>query len=122
MRIHNDSMNVNNKKDRENPMQLMTFLIRSAGWLLFTALACSLISGLSNAWLLALINQALTASDAARIVLALQFVAGVILMLITRTLSQYLFMSMGQQAKATLRLRTVRRFADRQRSDKSANE
>jgi len=112
MRIHNGSMNVNNKKDRENPMQLMTFLIRSAGWLLFTALACSLISGLSNAWLLALINQALTASDAARIALALQFVAGVILMLITRTLSQYLFMSMGQQAKATLRLRTVRRIAD----------
>lgn len=92
-------------------MQLMTFLFRSAGGWLIVALAASLISGLANASLLALINQALTASDAQRLTLAWQFALAGAAMLATRTLSQSLFMSMGQRAKARLRLKTIHQIA-----------
>ncbi|MDF7649142.1 cyclic peptide export ABC transporter [Erwiniaceae bacterium L1_54_3] len=93
-------------------MSIYLMLMRTTGALFFVALACSVIGGLSNAALLALINQGLSASDAQRWQLAWQFALLALLMLGTRTLSQSLFMSMGQRSKAELRRMLVQQVAD----------
>ena len=93
-------------------MSIYLMLLRTTGALFFVALACSVIGGLSNAALLALINQGLSASDAQRWQLAWQFALLALLMLGTRTLSQSLFMSMGQRSKAELRRMLVQQVAD----------
>ena len=93
-------------------MAIYLMLLRTTGVLFFVALACSVIGGLSNAALLAVINQGLGASDAQRWHLAWQFALLALLMLGTRTLSQSLFMAMGQRCKAELRRKLVQQVAD----------
>ncbi len=93
-------------------MSLLFKLARHARWTLFVALTTSLISGFGNAGLVALINQALTASTAQLAQLGWQFVVLGVIVLVTRTLSQTLFMDLGQRAKADLRMQTIRRLGD----------
>ncbi len=92
-------------------MSLIVSLARGARWLLPVALLASLVSGFGNAALVALINQALGASGARLAELGMRFVALGLLVLVTRVVSQTLFMYLGQRTKATLRMQTVRRIA-----------
>ncbi|MDO6409008.1 cyclic peptide export ABC transporter [Pantoea phytobeneficialis] len=98
-------------------MAIYLMLLRTTGALFFLALGCSVVGGLSNAGLLALINQGLNASDAQRLQLAWQFALLALLMLGTRTLSQSLFMAMGQRSKAQLRRMLVQQVADARYAD-----
>ncbi|RQM45749.1 cyclic peptide export ABC transporter [Paraburkholderia bannensis] len=91
-------------------MSLLLKLARNARWTLFVALATSLVSGFGNAGLVALINQALSASTSQLARLGWQFVVLGVSVLATRTLSQTLFMDLGQRAKADLRMQTIRRL------------
>ncbi|MBN3814516.1 cyclic peptide export ABC transporter [Paraburkholderia sp. Ac-20347] len=91
-------------------MSLLLKLARNARWTLFVALATSLVSGFGNAGLVALINQALSASTSQLARLGWQFVVLGVIVLATRTLSQTLFMDLGQRAKADLRMQTIRRL------------
>ncbi len=68
------------------------------------------MSGFGNAGLVALINQALGTPRAHLGALGLQFLGLGVLVLITRAVSQTLFMSLGQRAKAVLRMQVVRRI------------
>lgn len=92
-------------------MSLIAALARNARWLLPVALLTSLVSGFGNAALVALINQALSASRGQLAKLDVRFVVLGLLVLSTRVLSQTLFMYLGQRTKATLRMRTIRRIA-----------
>ncbi|MFM0736316.1 cyclic peptide export ABC transporter [Paraburkholderia xenovorans] len=91
-------------------MSLLLSLTRGYRGILFIALATGLVSGFGNAGLVALINQALGASTHTLAVLGEQFLLLGIVVLVTRTLSQTLFMYLGQRAKATLRMRTIERI------------
>jgi putative ATP-binding cassette transporter len=93
-------------------MSLLLNLARRSRWVLLAAMLTSLISGFGSAGLVALINQALGASNARLAELGWRFLALAIVVLITRTLSQTLFMYLGQHAKAMLRMRTIRRIGD----------
>ncbi|MFM0604523.1 cyclic peptide export ABC transporter [Paraburkholderia sediminicola] len=93
-------------------MSLLLQLARHSRGILFIALVTSLISGFGNAGLVALINQALGASPTRLGELGLQFLVLGIVVLLTRTLSQTLFMYLGQRAKASLRMRTIHRIGD----------
>jgi putative pyoverdin transport system ATP-binding/permease protein len=93
-------------------MTLLLKLARNARWTLFVALATSLVSGLGNAGLVALINQALSVPTTQLAHLGWQFALLGVIVLATRTLSQTLFMSLGQRAKADLRMQTIRRLGD----------
>lgn len=87
-------------------------LVRNARQLLAIAFVASLISGFGNAGLVALINQALGAPRDTLGELGLQFLVLGVVVLVTRTLSQTLFMTLGQRAKASLRMEVVRRIGD----------
>jgi putative ATP-binding cassette transporter len=91
-------------------MSLFWQLVRSSRWPLSIAFIGSLVSGFGNAGLVALINQALTASREQLGALGLQFLGLGVLVLVTRARSQTLFMSLGQRAKATLRMQVLRRI------------
>lgn len=93
-------------------MSLLLKLARNSRWTLFIALITSLVSGFGNAGLVALINQALSASTAQLAHLGWQFVVLGVIVLATRTASQTLFMDLGQRAKASLRMQTIRRLGD----------
>ena len=93
-------------------MSVLLQLARNARGILLVALATSLISGFGNAGLVALINQALGASRTRLGELGLQFLVLGVVVLLTRTLSQTLFMYLGQRAKATLRMRTIHRIGE----------
>lgn len=93
-------------------MSLLLKLARHSRWTLCVALVTSLISGFGNAGLVALINQALSASAAQLAQLGWQFFALGVVVLATRTVSQTLFMGLGQRAKASLRMQTIRRLGD----------
>ncbi|NIE62621.1 cyclic peptide export ABC transporter [Burkholderia sp. Ax-1719] len=93
-------------------MSLLFKLARHSRLTLLVALATSLVSGFGNAGLVALINQALSASKTQLAHLGAQFVVLGVVVLVTRTLSQTLFMSLGQRAKANLRMQTIRRLGD----------
>lgn len=93
-------------------MALLSYLVRHSRWALAVAVVTSLISGFGNAALVALINQALGASSKQLAQLGWQFLVVGVVVLSTRTLSQTLFMQMGQRAKASLRMRTIRRIAE----------
>lgn len=92
-------------------MHTLWFLVKGSRQRLLLAVAMSLTSGFGNAALVALINQALVASREALITLGLRFLAIGVGVLITRTVSQTLFMSLGQNAKASLRMRTIERIS-----------
>ncbi|MFK0375155.1 cyclic peptide export ABC transporter [Pandoraea sp. NPDC090278] len=91
-------------------MSLFWQLVRASRWPLAIAFAGSLISGFGNAGLVALINRALTTPREHLGVLGMQFLGLGVIVLVTRALSQTLFMSLGQRAKATLRMQVVRRI------------
>ncbi|CAB3771803.1 cyclic peptide export ABC transporter [Paraburkholderia humisilvae] len=93
-------------------MSLLLHLVSKSRWALVAAFAASLVGGLGNAALLALINQALFAPPSGLARLGWQFLAVGIVALASRTLAQSLFMWLGQKAKATLRMRTIRRIGD----------
>ena len=93
-------------------MSLLLSLARRSRGILFIALITSLISGFGSAGLVALINQALGASQGRLTELGWQFLLLGITVLLTRTLSQTLFMYLGQKAKATLRMQTIRHIAE----------
>ncbi|GLU34913.1 cyclic peptide export ABC transporter [Trinickia caryophylli] len=93
-------------------MSLLLHLVRKSRWALAAALAASVAGGLGNAALLALVNQALGASADALARLGWQFLAVGVVVLAMRTLAQSLFMWLGQKAKATLRMRTIRRIGE----------
>ncbi len=93
-------------------MSLLLNLARQSRWTLLVALLTSLVSGFGNAGLVALINQALGASGARLAELGWRFLVLGVVVLVTRTLSQTLFMYLGQHAKATLRMRTIRRIGE----------
>ncbi|HXZ07324.1 MAG TPA: cyclic peptide export ABC transporter [Paraburkholderia sp.] len=93
-------------------MSLILYLIRNSRQTLFVAIVTSVISGLSSAGLVALINQALGASQERLVELGLQFLGLSVLVLVTRAVSSTLFMRLGQSAKATLRMGTIRRIGD----------
>jgi putative pyoverdin transport system ATP-binding/permease protein len=93
-------------------MSLLLNLARQSRWTLLVALLTSLVSGFGNAGLVALINQALGASGARLAELGWRFLVLGVVVLFTRTLSQTLFMYLGQHAKATLRMRTIRQIGE----------
>jgi len=93
-------------------MSLLLHLVSKSRWALVLALAASLAGGLGNAVLLALINQALSAPAQGLARLGWQFLLAGAAVLIMRTLSQTLFMWLGQKVKATLRMRTIQRIGD----------
>lgn len=92
-------------------MFLLFYLLRNFRWMFLLALCTSVVSGLSNAALVALINQALGADGEQLASLGWKFLAMSVIVLLTRTLSSTLFMRMGQSAKAMLRMRTIDRIA-----------
>lgn len=75
--------------------------------LLLLALFTSLCGGFANAGLVALINQALGASSTTLAGLGLRFLLLAVLVLAMRSVSQTLFMHLGQRTKAQLRLQTI---------------
>ncbi|MFT4063671.1 cyclic peptide export ABC transporter [Paraburkholderia sp.] len=93
-------------------MSLVLYLIRHSRQTLLVAIVTSVISGLSSAGLVALINQALGASRQTLGELGLKFLGLSVLVLITRAVSSTLFMRLGQNAKATLRMDVIRRIGD----------
>ncbi|MGS0891586.1 cyclic peptide export ABC transporter [Burkholderia stagnalis] len=93
-------------------MSLFRFLTGSFRWTLPLALLTSLASGGGNALLIALINQALGAPPERLAEIGWRFAAVVVAVLAARAVSQMLFMSLGQRAKAMLRMRTIRRIGD----------
>lgn len=93
-------------------MSLIFYLIRHSRNTLLVAIATSIISGLSSAGLVALINQALGVPMQRLAELGLRFLGLSVLVLITRAISSTLFMRLGQSAKATLRMDIIRRIGD----------
>ncbi|QKJ85040.1 putative ATP-binding cassette transporter [Paramixta manurensis] len=93
-------------------MQMLLYLARHVGWWLLLALVASLISGFSNASLLALINQSLHATSSQLPKLGWHFLLLALLMLSTRMIAETLFMTLGQRAKATLRNEVVERISE----------
>ncbi|RKP53799.1 cyclic peptide export ABC transporter [Pararobbsia silviterrae] len=92
-------------------MRTLWFLVKGSRMRLVLAMGMSLASGFGNAALVALINQALVATSAQLIGLGWRFLMIGVAVLITRTGSQALFMSLGQDAKARLRMQTIDRIA-----------
>lgn len=93
-------------------MSLLLHLVSKSRWALAVALAASVAGGLGNAALLALVNQALSAAPEQLTRLGWQFLAVGVVVVAMRTLAQSLFMWLGQKAKATLRMRTIRRIGE----------
>src|SRR5258708_30354547 len=93
-------------------MSLLLNLIRQSRWILLLALVTSIVGGLSNAALVAIINQALGATADRLPTLGWQFLLLALVVLVTRTLSQTIFVWLGQSTKAALRLTTIRTVTD----------
>jgi putative pyoverdin transport system ATP-binding/permease protein len=89
-------------------MSLLLTLVRQSRWILLLALITSVVGGLSNAALIAIINQALGASADQLSELGWRFLLLALAVLVTRTLSQTFFVRLGQATKAALRMRTIR--------------
>ncbi|MFM0262794.1 cyclic peptide export ABC transporter [Paraburkholderia sediminicola] len=92
-------------------MHTLWFLVKGSRQRLLLAIGMSLVSGFGNAAMVALINQALSASREQLVELGLRFLMIGVVVLITRTASQTLFMSLGQNAKASLRMKTINRIS-----------
>jgi putative ATP-binding cassette transporter len=93
-------------------MSLLLNLIRQSRWILLLALVTSIVGGLSNAALVAIINQALGATADRLPTLGWQFLLLALVVLVTRTLSQTIFVWLGQSTKAALRMTTIRSVTD----------
>jgi putative ATP-binding cassette transporter len=92
-------------------MHTLWFLVKGSRQRLLLAIGMSLVSGFGNAAMVAHINQALSASREQLVELGLRFLVIGVVVLITRTASQTLFMSLGQNAKASLRMKTIDRIS-----------
>ena len=92
-------------------MSVLLILFRMVGGWLLLAVIAGLISGLSNASLLALINHSLTPLTAMNGP-GLSFALLALLMLATRVVSQTTFMYLGQKVKARLRNELTQRVSD----------
>ncbi|MBX3306604.1 MAG: cyclic peptide export ABC transporter, partial [Nitrospira sp.] len=84
-------------------MSLLRFLYRNSWRLVVLSMVAGLISGLAGAGIIALINSALEASERT-IVLGISFVAGVILVVVTKAFSEVVLTRLGQDIIAQLRL------------------
>ncbi|WP_347557115.1 cyclic peptide export ABC transporter [Robbsia sp. KACC 23696] len=93
-------------------MSILLRLVRQSRVVLIIAMLCGLSGGFGNAGLLALINQALAADADALPRLGLLFLVLGLVVVVTRTLAQTLFMRLGQQVKANLRMSTIHRIAN----------
>ncbi|MFM0502680.1 cyclic peptide export ABC transporter [Paraburkholderia caffeinilytica] len=93
-------------------MSLLLNLIRQSRWILLLALIVSIVGGFANAGLVAIINQALGATSDRLPALGWQFLLLALAVLVTRTLSQTIFVRLGQSTKAALRMKTIRSVTD----------
>jgi putative ATP-binding cassette transporter len=93
-------------------MSLLLTLIRQSRWILLLALVTSIVGGFGNAALVATINQALGATAERLPELGWHFLLLACAVLVTRTLSQAIFVWLGQRAKAMLRMTTIRSVTD----------
>jgi putative ATP-binding cassette transporter len=93
-------------------VQLLRELLARFRWPLALALSGSAISGFGTAALISTINNALRASAAELTQLGWRFAALGIVVLLSRMLSQTVFMRLGQRVKADLRVLVTRRIAD----------
>jgi len=84
----------------------------SARWQLPVAFGASLVSGFCSAAVVAMINQALHVDRARLIGMGWRFFLLALVVLTMRSLSQTMFMRMGQRAKAQLRERLTARIAE----------
>ena len=85
-------------------MSVLLILFRMVGGWLLLAVVAGLISGFSNASLLAMINHSLTLpQEKSALAPGIQFALLALLMLATRIVSQTTFMFLGQKVKAHLR-------------------
>ena len=91
-------------------MSLFRYLLSSARWQLPLAFGASLAGGFCSAALVAMINQALHVPRATLAAMGWRFLALALAVLVLRSLSQTMFMRMGQQAKAQLRQRLTRQI------------
>jgi putative pyoverdin transport system ATP-binding/permease protein len=94
------------------PFAGLLTMLRGSRWLLLCAALASLISGFGSAAMVALINQALAASSDELGGLGLQFLTLGIAVAVLRLVSQTAFMHLGQLAKATVRVHTIRHIAN----------
>ncbi|MET0340862.1 MAG: cyclic peptide export ABC transporter [Polyangiales bacterium] len=92
-------------------MSLLWQLAAHARIRLFVALGASVLGGFGSASLVALINEALTASRERRLTLALEFAALAVLVPALRWLSQSQFLWLAQSALMQLRVQLSRHFA-----------
>jgi len=93
-------------------MSLFIMLLRLVGGWLILATAASLVSGFSNASLLAVINHSLLSDQNELTRAAVQFTLLAILMLSTRVLAETLFMWLGQKVKAILRKQVINHVSE----------
>lgn len=91
-------------------MRLLLFLIRSSPWLFTSALASSVVSGLVGAYVVALINEALSAGPS--LSLGLEFAAASVGVLLTRWFSQSQFVELSERTLARLRAHVSAAFAE----------
>ncbi|MCY0386512.1 cyclic peptide export ABC transporter [Robbsia sp. Bb-Pol-6] len=93
-------------------MSLFLNLIRQSRGMLLLALLAGVVGGLSNAGLVAVINQALGAPADGFAALGWRFLALALVVMVARTLSQTIFVRLGQASKAALRMTTIRNVTD----------
>ena len=94
-------------------MSVLLMLLRMVGGWLLLAVIAGLISGFSNASLLAMINHSLTLPQAASgLAPGIKFALLAALMLATRVISQTTFMFLGQKVKARLRGELTRHVSE----------
>lgn len=94
-------------------MSLLLMLFRMVGGWLLLAVVAGLISGLSNASLLAMINHSLNLPPVhGWLAPGIQFALLACLMLATRVISQTTFMYLGQKVKARLRSELTHRVSE----------
>ncbi|KAF1030635.1 MAG: ABC transporter ATP-binding/permease protein YojI [Pseudomonas sp.] len=96
----------------KTPFALLLALLQGTRGLLLLAALASLVGGFGATAMVALMNQALSATGDELTTLGVQFALVVAGVLLLRLLSQTLFMYLGQRAKATVRLRAIRHMAD----------
>ncbi|KJG72099.1 hypothetical protein UA70_01180 [Raoultella planticola] len=94
-------------------MSVLLILFRMVGGWLLLAVVAGLISGFSNASLLAMINHSLTLpQEKSALAPGIQFALLALLMLATRIVSQTTFMFLGQKVKAHLRGELTRHVSE----------
>lgn len=91
-------------------MKLVAFLLRSSWRLVTLATIAGVVSGLSSAGLIALINTALPGSEASTIPLAWSFAGLCLVVLATSVLAEVLLTSLGQGSVLQLRMELSRQI------------